>query len=279
MTVDYYKVLGVNNNATDAEIKKAYRKLALKWHPDKNPDRKDEAERKFKEISQAYEVLSDKQKRDVYDRYGLEGLTGMHTDGHPGSGFEFSFGYPAFHFRDPEEVFREFFGGRDPFAEFFSGGRTCRIQPNDRMFQHSFPGFPSPSLFDPFLDESVFNAGPSRRRHHNRRHRMEQQQQQGVSRRQRSPFGFAPFGLGIPSFFDDPFELAPAGFTSFSSTSFTGPTMGGNFRSSSTSTKYNNGKKIVTRKTMENGIETVTVEEDGVLKSKTVNGEAQALTY
>ncbi|CAI9727758.1 Hypothetical predicted protein [Octopus vulgaris] len=210
MTVDYYKVLGVNNNATDAEIKKAYRKLALKWHPDKNPDRKDEAERKFKEISQAYEVLSDKQKRDVYDRYGLEGLTGMHTDGHPGSGFEFSFGYPAFHFRDPEEVFREFFGGRDPFAEFFSG-------------------FPSPSLFDPFLDESVFNAGPR--------------------------------------------------FTSFSSTSFTGPTMGGNFRSSSTSTKYNNGKKIVTRKTMENGIETVTVEEDGVLKSKTVNGEAQALTY
>ncbi|GAB1603552.1 dnaJ homolog subfamily B member 6-like isoform X2 [Argonauta hians] len=210
MTVDYYKVLGVNNNATDSEIKKSYRKLALKWHPDKNPDRKDEADRKFKEISQAYEVLSDKQKREVYDRYGLEGLTGMHNDGPGAPGFEFNFGYPTFHFRDPEEVFREFFGGRDPFAEFFSG-------------------FPNPNLFDPFLDESVFNAGPS--------------------------------------------------FTSFSSTSFAGPTMGGNYRSSSTSTKYNNGKTIVTRKTMENGVETVTVEEDGILKSKTVNGEAQALTY
>lgn len=263
MTVDYYQVLGVNNNASDAEIKKAYRKLALKWHPDKNPDRKDEADRKFKEISQAYEVLSDKQKREVYDRYGLEGLTGLNAG--PGApDFEYGFGFPTFHFRDPEEVFREFFGGRDPFAEFFSG-------------------FPSPALFDPFFDDSVFSAGPSRRRHHNRRHRMEQQHQhqQGVSRRPRGgPFGFgSPFGFGFPSLFDDPFDMAPAGFTSFSSTSFSGPAGGGNFRSTSTSTKYINGKKVVTKKTMENGIETVTIEEDGMLKSKTVNGEAQALTY
>jgi len=284
MTVDYYKVLGVNNNASDAEIKKAYRKLALKWHPDKNPDRKDEAERKFKEISQAYEVLSDKEKRDVYDRYGLEGLTGMNA-GPNAPDFEFGFGFPPFHFRDPEEVFREFFGGRDPFAEFFSGVRRCRSEPNDRMFQHYFPGFPSPALFDPFFDDSVFNAGPSyedsRRRHHNRRHRMEQQHQQGVSRRPRAgPFGFgSPFGFGFPSLFDDPFDMAPAGFTSFSSTSFSGPAGGGNFRSTSTSTKFINGKKVVTKKMMENGIETVTVEEDGILKSKTVNGEAQALTY
>lgn len=57
--VDYYKVLEVNKNATTADIKKAYRKLALKWHPDKNPENQDEANRKFKEISEAYEVLSD----------------------------------------------------------------------------------------------------------------------------------------------------------------------------------------------------------------------------
>lgn len=57
--VDYYKVLEVNKNSTTADIKKAYRKLALKWHPDKNPDNQDESNRKFKEISEAYEVLSD----------------------------------------------------------------------------------------------------------------------------------------------------------------------------------------------------------------------------
>lgn len=57
--VDYYKVLEVNKNATTADIKKAYRKLALKWHPDKNPENQDEANRKFKEISEAYEILSD----------------------------------------------------------------------------------------------------------------------------------------------------------------------------------------------------------------------------
>ena len=57
--VDYYKVLEVNKNSTTADIKKAYRKLALKWHPDKNPDNQDEANRKFKEISEAYEILSD----------------------------------------------------------------------------------------------------------------------------------------------------------------------------------------------------------------------------
>ncbi|MEQ2258166.1 DnaJ subfamily B member 6-A, partial [Xenotaenia resolanae] len=68
--VDYYSVLGVPRNASQDDIKKAYRKLALKWHPDKNPDNKEEAERKFKELAEAYEVLSDKSRRDAYDRYG-----------------------------------------------------------------------------------------------------------------------------------------------------------------------------------------------------------------
>lgn len=75
MGKDYYQILGLQKSAKDDEIKKAYRKLALKYHPDKN--KAAGAEDKFKEIAEAYEVLSDKKKRDVYDRYGEDGLKGI----------------------------------------------------------------------------------------------------------------------------------------------------------------------------------------------------------
>uniref|UniRef100_A0A8C3AX87 J domain-containing protein n=1 Tax=Cyclopterus lumpus TaxID=8103 RepID=A0A8C3AX87_CYCLU len=115
--VDYYTVLGVSQTASQDDIKKAYRKLALKWHPDKNPDNKEEAERKFKELSEAYEVLSDSNKRDAYDRYGNEKI--RHTGS---SSSDFSSDLPGFTFtfRNPDEVFREFFGSQDPFANFFA---------------------------------------------------------------------------------------------------------------------------------------------------------------
>lgn len=71
MGKDYYKTLGISKGATDEDIKKAYRKQALKWHPDKNKSAA--AEEKFKEIAEAYEVLSDPKKREVYDQYGEEG--------------------------------------------------------------------------------------------------------------------------------------------------------------------------------------------------------------
>ncbi len=74
MGKDYYKVLGLPRSATEDEVKRAYRKLALKFHPDKN--KSPGAEEKFKEIAEAYEVLGDKKKRDVYDKYGEEGLKG-----------------------------------------------------------------------------------------------------------------------------------------------------------------------------------------------------------
>ncbi|TKS67344.1 DnaJ -like protein subfamily B member 2 [Collichthys lucidus] len=136
--VDYYNILGVSKTASQEDIKKAYRKLALKWHPDKNPDNKDEAEKKFKELAEAYEVLSDKSKRDAYDRYGNDRMP--HT-GSTTSDFSSDFPEFTFTFRSPDEVFREFFGGQDPFASFFDdfssfGSSSSRLGPG-RFF--SFP--------------------------------------------------------------------------------------------------------------------------------------------
>ncbi|XP_035248947.1 dnaJ homolog subfamily B member 2 isoform X2 [Anguilla anguilla] len=113
--VDYYDVLGVSRNASSEDIKKAYRKLALQWHPDKNPDNKEEAERKFKEIAEAYEVLSDTSKREAYDHFGKDGVPSSGSSGSSSPDFP---GF-TFTFRSPDEVFREFFGGQDPFASFF----------------------------------------------------------------------------------------------------------------------------------------------------------------
>lgn len=75
MGKDYYKILGIAKGASDDDIKKAYRKQALKWHPDKN--KTPNAEEKFKEVAEAYEVLSDPKKREIYDQYGEEGMDGI----------------------------------------------------------------------------------------------------------------------------------------------------------------------------------------------------------
>lgn len=116
MGKDYYKSLGIGRNAIEDEIKKAYKKLALKYHPDKN--KSPEAEEKFKEIAEAYEVLSDKKKRDVYDQYGEDGLkSGL--DGGKGSGGHY-FNY-TFH-GDPKATFQQFFGTDNPFDTFFNVG-------------------------------------------------------------------------------------------------------------------------------------------------------------
>lgn len=74
VSLDFYEILEVPRGATDKEIKKAFRKLAMKWHPDKNPDNLDVASKKFQEIGEAYDVLSDPKRRAIYDQYGYEGL-------------------------------------------------------------------------------------------------------------------------------------------------------------------------------------------------------------
>ncbi|OGG17421.1 hypothetical protein A3D78_06080 [Candidatus Gottesmanbacteria bacterium RIFCSPHIGHO2_02_FULL_39_14] len=133
MAKDYYEILGVSKNATDSEIKKAYRKLALEWHPDRNKNPK--ATEKFKEINKAYEVLADSKKREVYDQYGeaaFKGSAGFGPEGpfggqtatgqygpftytyttggsSPFEGFDFG------GFSDPFEIFEQFFGA-SPFG-------------------------------------------------------------------------------------------------------------------------------------------------------------------
>jgi len=105
---DYYEVLGVSRTAAVEEIKSAYRKAALKWHPDRSPENKAEAEVKFRECTEAYSVLSDAQKRQMYDTYGHAGLSGAGG----GQGFDNTV------FQDFHDIFGDFFG----FEDLFGGG-------------------------------------------------------------------------------------------------------------------------------------------------------------
>ncbi|MBI3981100.1 DnaJ domain-containing protein [Candidatus Microgenomates bacterium] len=136
---DYYQTLGVGKNASPEEIKSAYRKLALEWHPDRHAQDKKKAEEKFKEINEAYQVLSDPQKKSTYDQFGSaafenggmgQGPFGQgqnyqqgpftytyYTGGGGPEGFDFG------GFNDPFEIFEQFFGGSSPFG---SRGRSAR---------------------------------------------------------------------------------------------------------------------------------------------------------
>ena len=171
MGKDYYKILGLSKGASEDELKKAYRKMALKYHPDKN--KSPGAEEKFKEIAEAYEVLSDPKKREIFDRFGEEGLKGGHGGGGGGGGGAstgggFGAGQPggpgSFHYTysgDPHETFRMFFGDENPFGGFFGMGGGPRggmyqfggsagddhMDMDDDPFAHAFGRGPSTSSF------------------------------------------------------------------------------------------------------------------------------------
>lgn len=263
-----YSILGINKTASDADIKKAYRKLALKWHPDKNPDSKEEAEKRFKEISAAYEILSDVEKKKIYDQYGIEGLrkarspsrssatshrssSRRHNDFFNDSDF---FGNFHFKFRDPEELFREFFSEHinlmNSFMEPFAAGNLQRAAT-------SKPAFPSSRA------ESFINP------HHKMRTRVQQYSNGSLI----GHFQTAHDGHQVTIVSSSP-------NVSFqrTSNSFSGSRGDRNSQTlRSTSTKFLNGKCVTTRRMVQDGVETVTVEEDGIVKSKTINGQKAAI--
>ncbi|CAF1708088.1 unnamed protein product [Brassica oleracea var. botrytis] len=143
MGVDYYNVLKVNHNAREDDLKKAYKRLAMIWHPDKNPSaRRDEAESKFKGISEAYDVLSDPQKRQIYDLYGEEGLKSGKIPSSSDASSSSSWRTPQFHHqhrvhppnaasfrfnpRDADDIYAEIFGSEGGGSARGGGHRTFR---------------------------------------------------------------------------------------------------------------------------------------------------------
>jgi len=272
---DLYATLGVTRDATDDQIKKAYRKLALKWHPDKNPENKDEAEKRFKEIAEAYEILSDSNKRATYDREGIEGL--RNGGGGGGGGFRHSSSshFHHHHFTDPNEIFRQFFGNGSIFDimdEMMMGGQGGHSRSRQRRGERNQSRRNDP-FADPFFQQSPFGMmGGFGMGMHGRPSAAPPSN----SRQVQDPFASMFGGLG-----GGPFG-GMAGFGGLGglamSSSFGGGGMGGgggNFRSVSQSTQFVNGRERTVKTTSENGQETVEVIENGQLISKKLNGVEQ----
>lgn len=171
--VNYYEILEITKTATVADVKKAYRKLALRWHPDKNPNNLNEANRRFKEICQAYEILSDEKKRKIYDQQASRKVispsktyrykTSTHTKPTTAARTsQSSSSNPAFTefpftFKSPHDTFRDFFGDDDLFANHFnfSPNFGCSTDGSgDNKIPRSFLSF----MWDPFTNLKAGSA-------------------------------------------------------------------------------------------------------------------------
>lgn len=148
---DYYELLGVKKSATEEEIKKAYRKLAMKYHPDRNPGNK-QAEDRFKEINEAYAVLSDKEKRQQYDQFGPSGFSQRYSQEDIFRGFDINDLFRDMGF-STGDVFSRIFGGR-------SGGRGARAQYGGFEDIFGQRGGPGQGTGDPFAGAGYRPHGP-----------------------------------------------------------------------------------------------------------------------
>ncbi|CAG8650378.1 57_t:CDS:2 [Paraglomus occultum] len=241
----YYDILEISTEATDEEIRKAYRKQALQWHPDKNNHRLEEAEVKFKEIAEAYEILSDPEKRQIYDTYGEEGLKNGGASAFP----ETNGMFPGFVFHDPEEIFRQFFGinfGTALFNDpFFTGGQqqTHPTDPFGRPFGHTF-------------GTHTFGTHPF-----------------GTHPFGTNPFGALSFGAlpfgGFPSLGN---TFGSSTYTSFNS--FSGGNGSGFITESSTTTISNGIRTTTIKRTDAQGNVTLITESSDGTRTETINGQA-----
>jgi len=245
---DFYELLEVQKTATDDEIKKSYRRLALKWHPDKNLSNKIQAEEKFKLISEAYEVLSDKDKRRKYDQLGRAGLSNNHGN----SGYSSNGGYSrfsedflnrTFHFHNPFDIFEQFmshFGMEDDF------------------------GFG----LNPF--------GDFHNHHHHRFGNLHSSSRRDPHRQQMALFDnmFSPMRVSL--FNHDPFGHHAGTISSFN-ISFGNGNSRPIAKKTTKSTKIINGRRVVITRVEENGQTTETIEEDGHITSRKINGISQAI--
>lgn len=252
-----YTLLGVQKNSTDADIKKAYRKLALKWHPDKNPDRKEKAERMFKRIANAYEVLSNEKSRTEYDKYGVRGqgatFTGASTaqqqhrssanrDRRRTTAFHTFGGNGSANFRSPFDIFREFFGdsflfgGIDPtFFAFYDPAEELAAAARRRRYTANIFANANNNNFHPH-----FNGAHKHRHYHS---------QQGKEK-----------------------DENKCEFSSVIRFSKSVKDPDNKLKKTTTCTRLIDGKRIVTKKTEDDGEETLEVLEDGILKSRLING-------
>lgn len=248
---DFYEILEVNKTATEDEIKKAYRRLALKWHPDKNPTNKTQAEEKFKLIAEAYEVLSDKDKRRRYDHLGREGYANGRSGGT--GGFSSSGGFHGF----SDDILHEHFQFHNPFDIFNQFMAHFGMEDDFGFSLHSF--------MNPHHHHNPASSS--------RRSQSQQQQQQMAL----FDNFFSP--MRMPGFDHDSFA-GDFGGNNISTFNISFGTGGGSrpvSKRTTKSTKVINGRRVTTTRVEENGQTIEIIEEDGQIKSKRVNGVLQSI--